>query len=351
MRPDDQLRHKQAVLLDLLRRIGDLSPVEIAAPLAGPVWGYRRRARMSVRYDVKKDRVLVGFRERYGRYVAELDQCEVLHPAVGRRLGELGALIRRLSVHRRLPQIEIAVADRQAALVFRHLAPLAVEDIGILRDYEHRRQAVIYLQPGGPESVVPLTPGNDHMLSYTLPDHGVEFFFRPVDFIQNNFEINTAMVNRAVELLAPEKHDRVLDLYCGIGNFTLPLARRASLVTGIEGNADLAGRAKYNAMRNGIENAEFLAWDLAERNLEADFLRCAFQKVLLDPPRTGALEIIRRMNFRETGRIVYISCNPATLARDAAVLVGEKGFRLEQSGVIDMFPHTSHIESLSLFTR
>jgi len=349
--PQFQIERKQAVLLEQLQYIGRVQPEQILPPLAGPVWGYRRKARLSVKYVEKKGRVLVGFLEKYSPYVADLKSCVVLQPSVGLILTDLQTVISQLSVHRKIPQIEIAVTDKTTALVFRHIMPLTESDLAILKKFEDKHKVDIYLQPAGLESVTPLSPGNATALSYCLPEHNVEIFFEPTDFIQNNYEINVSMVNLALELLEPGGSDHVLDLFCGLGNFSLPLARKSARVTGVDGDTGLIERARSNSRHNKVTNIEFHIANLADQDLQAGFLQHEYQKVLLDPPRAGAPEIIYNMDFKGVKRIVYVSCNPATLARDAGILVETKGFHLQKAGVMDMFPHTSHIESIALFVR
>jgi len=349
--PQFQLKHKQKVLLEQLQHIGRVSPEQILHPLTGPVWEYRRKARLSVKYVEKKGKVLVGFREKSSSYIADIKRCVVLYPPAGLILTDLQEVISRLSIYRQIPQIEIAVTDTVTALVFRHLAVFTDNDISVLKQFETVHKVDIYLQSAGPESVTPLSPGKITALSYCLPDHNVEYFFQPTDFVQNNYEINAAMVNRTIELLEPDSSDHVLDLFCGLGNFSLPLARKSASVTGVEGDTGLIERARLNARHNGINNVEFHVADLTLKDLQASFLQHDYRKVLLDPPRTGAADIINNLDFSDVGRIVYVSCNPATLARDAGALVEKKGFHLLKAGVMDMFPHTSHIESIALFVR
>ena len=349
--PQTQIQHKQDVLLEQLQHIGGVTPEQVLPPLTGPVWAYRRKARLGVKYVEKKQKVLVGFREKFSPFIADIKHCEVLHPAVGRILEDLQLLIAKLSIFKQIPQIEVAVADNITALVFRHLAPLTELDQQLLKAFETEENIDIYLQPAGLGSVTPLSIGNTTPLSYALPDHNIEYIFWPTDFTQVNYDINMSMVKRAIELLGLEPQDQVLDLFCGIGNFSLPIARQSARVIGVEGDPGLIERAKFNAEHNGIKNTEFHTVDLATDDLQASFLQQDVEKILLDPPRTGALEIINRMNFENVKRVVYVSCNPATLARDAGILVKEKGFKLQQAGVMDMFPHTTHVESMALFVN
>jgi len=274
-----------------------------------------------------------------------------LHPSIGSKLKELQHLISQFSVFRQVPQIEVSVTDNITALVFRHLAPLSEKDKSELKRFEVVNNVDIYLQPGGLDSVIPLSPDQTTPLSYRLPNHDIELIFWPTDFTQVNHEINVAMVDRVIELLAPDSGDHILDLFCGLGNFALPLARRSALITGVESDTSLIERARFNVQHNGIDNSEFHVANLADKGLQASFLQQDYQKILIDPPRTGAEEIINNLKLNNVQRIVYVSCNPATLARDSGILVKEKGFHLQQAGVMDMFPHTTHVESIALFEK
>lgn len=345
-----QISMKQQILLDDLRRIGGVTPEEILPPLTGPHWGYRRRARLGAKYVEKKSAMLVGFREKRSAYLADLSRCEVLHPQVGENLVALRELLRGLDAYQRIPQVEVAAGDQAVGLVFRHLDPLSEHDLTALRAFGEQRGFYIYLQAAGPDSVTPLWPA-DPRLSYRLPEFDVELEFRPTDFTQVNGDINGAMIKRALELLDLRGDERVLDLFCGLGNFTLPIARRAAWVTGVEGDAQLVARARDNARRNAIENAEFHAADLGDPLSMWPWAARSFDKILLDPPRTGALEVVRRIAKLGAARIVYVSCNPATFARDAAELVQQHGYRLRKAGVMDMFPHTTHVECIALFEQ
>jgi 23S rRNA (uracil1939-C5)-methyltransferase len=313
-------------------------------------WSYRRRARLGARYVAKKGRVVVGFRERSAPLVADLKRCEILAAPLDELIAPLGEMLAALDIRTRVPQIEIAVGDNATALVFRVLQAPSAGDLERLREFGRRYRVQVHLQAGGVESVAPLdacTP-----LIYRLPDFGVELTFRPTDFIQVNAAVNRRMIAQAIELLAPETEDAVLDLYCGLGNFTLPLARRAAHVVGIEGEAGLIERARENAQRNGISNVEFHAADLTALDAQIPWTQRSYARVLLDPPRVGASEDVLHLIQRcGTRRLVYISCHPGSLARDSGILVGEMGFRLEAAGVIDMFPHTSHVESIAVFAH
>jgi len=351
MQAGDQIRMKEKVLLEQLQHIGKVVPEQILEPLTGPVWGYRRKARLGVKYVIKKGKVLIGFREKRGRYLADLESCEVLHPHIGKRLTELQALIGNLDIYDQIPQLEVAIGRSSTALVFRHMQALGQGDEEKLAQFQAASGCSIYLQPAGPDSVVPLNGSTDTALDYRLEKYDLDIHFKPLDFTQVNFDINESMLDRVMDLLEPQSSDTILDLFCGLGNFTLPLATRAGRVTGVEGSRDLVERARQNAQANGIQNAELYAFDLMQEDLKANFLDKKYNKILLDPPRTGAKEILTHLDLKAVEKIVYVSCNPATLARDAGILVNEKGFRLIQGGVMDMFPHTSHVESIACFGR
>jgi len=344
----EQISAKQQVLLDNLIRIGRVTPEEVLPPLRGPVWGYRGKARLGIKDVIKKGRVLVGFREKRSAYLADLRRCEVLHPSVGEQIPVIADLISGLKARSRIPQVEVAVTDSVTALVFRHLDALVEADLERLKAFARDQNFHVYLQPGGPDSVRPLQPENS-TLSYALPGEGIELEFVPTDFTQVNAEINRQMVSRVLQLLAPEGGDRVLDLFCGLGNFTLPLARHAGEVVGIEGDAGLVARARGNAIRNGIGNAAFHVADLAVNQVEAPWAGQPYQRILLDPPRSGAAAALDVVGNIRPERVVYVSCHPGSLARDAGRLVGEFGYRLLAAGVMDMFPHTAHVESIALF--
>ncbi len=356
MQHEFQIEHKQSALMEQLEHIGKVKPKTEIPPLIGPVWGYRRKARLGVKYVDKKERVLVGFREKYSPFIADMKSCEVLHPSVGNLIEPLQHLIAELSLIKQIPQIEVAIGDEVTALIFRHFADFDDEDIDKLKVFAEQHDIDIYCQSGGLDSVVPLAGISPRQLSYSLPEFDVTLNFLPTDFTQVNLEINRSMVSKALELLEVNSEDCVLDLFCGIGNFTLPLARKAESVLGIEGDQALVERAKQNAMFNSISNVEFRAIDLAKDDLSKnfssiDFFRGGFNKLLLDPARNGAQEVIEKMNLKSIERIVYVSCNPVTLARDIGILVHDKDFKLEQVGVMDMFPHTTHVESIAMFTR
>ncbi|NOX77200.1 MAG: 23S rRNA (uracil(1939)-C(5))-methyltransferase RlmD [Gammaproteobacteria bacterium] len=353
--PEQQILHKQQRLLDNLKNIGHVQPQTVLPPLTGPAWGYRRKARLGVAFMRREQVVRVGFRERSSSFLADIKRCEVLHPSVGERIGELAALIGALSIRDKIPQIEVAVGDDNVALVFRHLAELSEADLERLRAFGQEHQLIIFLQSGGPKTVSRLWPEGEEsantQLGYRLPAHDVDMQFRPTDFTQVNAELNRQMIARTIELLDPQPEDRVLDLFCGLGNFSLPLARRAGAVVGVEGDAGLVARARENAQRNGIDNVAFHAADLNGDLPAEPWYREGFNKLLLDPPRSGAPMVVKNLPKPHASRIVYVSCDPATLARDIGTLVDQQGYTLVSAGVMDMFPHTGHVESIALLTK
>jgi 23S rRNA (uracil1939-C5)-methyltransferase len=345
-----QILAKQQVLLDNLKHIGNVEPQAVLTPLTGPVWGYRTKARLGAKFVIKKDRLLVGFREKRNPYVADLSRCEVLHPSVGERFQELIEVIAALEAKARIPQIEVSVSEGTTALVFRHLDPLCESDLDTLKQFAIDQDIHVYLQPGGPDTIFPLWP-EQYILSYHLPEQGIEIRFQPTDFTQVNTDINQQMVKRVLEMLALDQQDRVLDLFCGLGNFTLPMAQQARTVTGVEGDAGLVSRARENAVLNNIENVTFHAADLATDAPDVAWAGGNYNKVLLDPPRCGAAEVMNTLGNIRPQQIVYVSCHPGSLARDAGTLVNEMGYTLRSAGVMDMFPHTAHVESIALFSQ
>jgi 23S rRNA (uracil1939-C5)-methyltransferase len=344
-----QLAAKEGELRDSLERLARVAPRRWLAPLPGPLWGYRRRARLRVKYVHKKGRVLVGFNERAAPYVAELTRCEVLAAPVGELIAPLAELIGALSIREQLPQIEVAVADNATALVLRVLRAPSDEDRARLVAFAASHGVRLWLQPAGPHSAHELGAAGPP-LHYGLPAFGLTLEFAPTDFVQVNARVNAALVTRALELLEVDGASRVLDLFCGLGNFTLALARRAAHVTGVEGEPALIERARGNARRNAIANAEFHCADLTRTEAGAPWLRAGYTHVLLDPPRSGAAELLAPLARLAPGRLLYISCHPGSLARDLGVLVHEHGMTLEAAGVVDMFPHTAHLESLALLS-
>jgi 23S rRNA (uracil1939-C5)-methyltransferase len=342
-----QVSFKQRVVAETLKRIGRVEPGEWLPAVVSAPWHYRRRARLGVKYVAGKERVLVGFRERAGPYITDMRRCPVLMPPVDGLLGELADLIAASSLRERLPQIEAAVADDIVALVFRVLADPTAADTEAFRAFGARHDIDLYWQRGGPATVVPIDRARP--LTFTLAEFGLTFEFSVTDFVQVNAAVNAELVSTAVRLAAVEGTDRVLDLYCGLGNFSLPLAQRAGALLGVEGDAGLVARAVRNATKNGIMNARFVAANLMASDWP--FYREHWDVVLLDPPRTGAEAPVAELGSSGARRIVYVSCHPATLARDAQVLVERHGFTLRLARVFDMFPHTHHIEALALFTR
>lgn len=344
--PEAQIAFKQASLAEQLQRLGGVEPRHWLPPLTGPLWGYRRKARLGVRWVEKKGKVLVGFRERGNSFVADLTRCEVLISEVGERIEALSELIGGLEQRAKIAQIEVAAGDQLITLVLRNLTPLSEADRARLIDFSRESGIQLQLQPGGIDSVTDLWP-TPQKLNYRLDQFDVGYHFRATDFTQVNGDINAAMVNRALELLELQSSDRVLDLFCGLGNFTLPLARHAAHAVGVEGDAELINRAALNAQENGIDNAEFARFDLTQSVLEQSWAQARYDKILLDPPRSGARELMPILARFAPQRLVYVSCHPATLARDLGILVNDFGWRLEKAGVMDMFPHTAHVESIA----
>ncbi len=350
---DKQILSKQQVLLDNLQRIGHVQAKTLLPPLTDIAWGYRRKGRLSVRRVEKKEKTLVGFRETDPRFVAELSVCYTVIPEIGEKLGEIAALVDGMDGRRDIPQIEFIAGDATAdfcgvALVFRHLQPLSDRDRESLIAFAQAHAFAIFLQPGGIDSVQALWPASPE-LAFRLPEWDVEFGFRPLDFIQVNAGLNRKMIARTLDLLDVQPEDRVLDLFCGLGNFTLPIARVAREVVGVEGEAGLVARARENATRNALTNAQFYAADLAQDLAGHAWMRAGFDKLLLDPPRSGADVVLKQLPLKGLKRIVYVSCHPASLARDAGYLVNDRGWTLKAAGVMDMFPHTAHVESIAVF--
>ena len=365
-----QVAVKQRVLEDNLWHLGKVKPETLLRPIEGPAWGYRFRARLSVRYVAKKDTVLVGFHERKSRYVADIRSCEILPPHVSRLLMPLRQLIGSMAERDRLPQIEVAVGSQVTALVLRHLEPLGAADIQKLRDFaaahstwqDGRFPIAWWLQPKGPDTVAPLdadAPG----LDYQLPEFGITMPFKPTDFTQVNHAINQVLVGRALRLLDVGRDERVIDWFCGLGNFTLPLATQAREVLGIEGSEQLVARSRENARFNGVaERTSFVARNLFEITPQELASYGRADKWLVDPPREGAFALAKAVadlhqdpslvpDWVPPQRIVYVSCNPGTLARDAGLLVHQGGYRCVAAGAVNMFPHTAHVESMAVFER
>jgi 23S rRNA (uracil1939-C5)-methyltransferase len=345
-----QLAAKERQLLENLQRIGTVQPTQVLPPLRGPDWAYRRRARLGIKYVHKKGRVLAGFREREKPYIADIKRCEVLLAPLATLPEELAALTETLAIREKIPQVEVAAGDHATALVFRVLQAPGADDLEKISAFGAARGLQIFLQTGGLETVRAVRP--DYApLNYAVDGGSVVIEFGPVDFIQVNRDINASMVDAAIALLRPEASDAVLDLFCGLGNFTLPMARRARQVLGVEGDALLVSKALANAARNGIDNARFAVQNLFEPKSFGLWADERYDLVLLDPPRAGAAELLTRMRHWRPRRVVYISCHPGSLARDAGILVAEHGFTLSAVGVMDMFPHTTHVESIAVFER
>jgi len=345
-----QLQGKQAALLQCLKDTGRVEPARVYMPLSGPLWNYRRKARLSVRDVAAKDRVLVGFRERDGRFVADMSECHILRKEIADALPGLARLVETLECRATIPQIEVACGDQQSALIIRHLEALSSTDVECLRSFARETGLGLFLQPGGPDSIHLLEP-LDLQLEYAIEQLGLRFQFEPLDFIQVNGGLNPLMIMRALELLDPQPTDKILDLFCGLGNFTLPLASRAGHVTGVEGSEAMVERGRSNARLNGLGNVEFHSADLYQPREEPPWPAAEFNKVLLDPPRSGAQELLPWIAASQVSSLLYISCNPETLARDAGLLVHQYGFTLAGAGIINMFPHTPHSEAIALFER
>lgn len=346
--PAAQIAAKQQQLLDNLERIGKVAPANVLEPLCGPDWAYRRRARLGVKYVHKKGRVLAGFRERSKPYLADIRRCEVLTERFADLPAQLAELAETLTIREQLPQVELAAGDSQSALVFRVMSEPTVEDLDKIARFGEIRGVQIFLQPGGLDTVRPLRPDYPP-LEYSIDAGRISLEFGPIDFIQVNGVINTHMVEAALGFLAPSAKDQVLDLFCGLGNFTLPLARRAGRVQGVEGDQALVNKARANAARNGIGNAEFAVENLFDPKGFGAWAKQRYTHVLLDPPRAGAAELLPGMAHWRPQRVVYISCHPGSLARDAGTLVHNLGYALTDAGVMDMFPHTNHVESIAVF--
>ncbi len=351
-----QVASKQRILETNLWHIGRVKPEGMLSPVYGPTWGYRHKARLRVRHVPKKNRVLVGFNEKASSFVADMASCQVLPPHLSQLIVPLQELIAKLSVIESLPQIEVAIGEVTTVLVFRILQPLSEEDLPLMKDFSDRHQVQIWTQTKGLDTVKPLyNPGNE-TLYYTLPEFDLRYPFNPTEFTQVNPDVNRVMVRRAMQLLQPQAHERIADFFCGLGNFTLPIARGGAKVFGLEGSEALVKRAQQSTDLNGLSGkVDFKVADLFDMTPDILASLGYFDKWLIDPPRDGAVELVKSLPDAggEGGpsRIVYVSCNPATLARDAAVLVQLKGYRMRSCGVLNMFPHTAHVESMALFEK
>ena len=354
--PGGQIEYKKKRLLEDLRRLGGVVPDVELATIAGATSGYRRKARFGAKFVPAKGGVLVGFREKHAPYVADISKCQVVRPEFGLRLEEFKTLLSRLTVHDRVPQLEVAAGDDGLAVVVRHLSPLDQQDRELLAEFSRQHGIRVLLQPAGPESVVPLHSQDSQYLHYRQPglgrdDTALELRFKVTDFIQVNAEVNRKLVGQALDLLNLHPRHSVLDLFCGLGNFSLATALRAARVTGVEGDPGLVDGARHNANANRIRNARFEVGDLFSSRIVERYGSAGYDRWLLDPPRSGALELVRALCPPYPPRIVYVSCNSSTLARDAAILTAEKGYRLASAGLVDMFPHTAHAEAIALFIQ
>ena len=345
---EQQIQHKQSVLLELFEHHAEIAPLEVLAPITASPWGYRRRARLGVKYVEKKGGVLVGFREKAAPYIADIERCEVLDDRIGDNLLTLRALIAQLSNKTKIPQLEVALGDEVTAIIVRHLQAFTDQDLAILADFQTKSQISLYLQPEGESSVHPLNSAT-RSLSYQIAD--VEFRFSPSNFVQVNHKINCQMIEAVSGHLDLESKDKVLDLFCGLGNFTLPIAKSVDHIHGIEGDEALVKLAEQNALHNGVANATFAKMDLSDEALLDKIELSNFNKLLLDPPRSGAEQLLLSGNLSSIDLLAYVSCNPVTLARDANHLLKKHQFKLTKLGVMDMFPHTAHVESLAIFAR
>jgi len=352
MKPEAQLRAKQSVLLQSFERIGGLQPIEVLPALSGQPLGYRRRARLGAKLVEKKGRVLVGFREKRKSYIADMRSCETLEPRLAVLIEPLAELIESLSINTQVPQIEMSLGDTAMALVFRVLVAPSDGDKALLQAFGERTGADIWLQTGGPNTLAPLDPASPPpALWYALPDFGLRLEYGPLDFVQVNQDINPRMISQALELLGSLEGQRVLDLFCGIGNFSLPLATRSASVIGVELDQGMVEKARVNALANGIGNAEFFAADLSCSDIVPEWWGGGFDVVVLDPPRAGAQEVLAQVAATGAKQILYVSCHSGSLARDAGILTRDYDFRLQSAGAMDMFPQTSHFEAMALFER
>lgn len=347
-----QVAAKQRVLEDNLQRLGKVRPEAILPAIYGPAWGYRHRARLSVRRVDKKGGMLVGFHEKRSSFVADMTSCKVLPPEISDLLVPLRHLVFSLSINKDLPQIELAVGSKVTALVLRIMEPLTPDDEERLRLFADQHRVQFWLQTKGPDTVVPFYPLDGPQLSYELPEFNISMPYKPTEFTQVNSAINEVLVQRAMSLLDPQPGEVIADMFCGLGNFTLPIARRGAVVLGVEGSQALVDRARANAIHNGLEQqTRYAVSNLFEVTTAKILEWGSFDKMLIDPPRDGALELVTHLPEPGPSRIVYVSCSPATLARDAGILVNTKGYRLISAGVVNMFPHTGHVESIALFER
>lgn len=346
-----QIANKLGTVLELFTHAG-VVPEQVMPALVGPIWGYRTKARLGVRYVIKKGEVLVGFREKHSNYLAEITECVVLHPVIGTLIKPLREFIAGLDGYKVVAQLEVAVGSDRLAIIVRHLEPLSARDFACWCEFAREHSFDLYLQSGGMETVTKVWPvGQRERLYYELPEYGLRFAFHPTDFTQVNEHINRQMVHQALAWLEVGAQDVVLDLFCGLGNFSLPLAKLAARVVGVEGSEAMVARGYENAALNGVDNVAFYAADLFKEQDTAVWAQQRYDKILLDPPRAGALEVLPLVHRLGASMILYVSCNPITLVRDSVVLVQEYGYRLVKVAVMDMFPHTTHVETMGLFVR
>lgn len=351
VKDEQQIILKQGLLAEQFQRIGKVAVTEWWEPIKGSYWGYRRKARMGVKYVAKKGRVLVGFRERRNPFLAEIESCRVMHPIIGEKLMALSAMIGQLSIKDKIPQIEVAIGDEDCVLAFRVLEPATEEDKEIMRNFGYEHDISMCLQSKGPDTIIPIEGEPEVIPTYSLPEQGIQFRFKPAMFTQVNYEINRKMINRVMYEMDFNAEDKVLDLFCGLGNFTLPIATKAGHVVGVEGDQPLVNHAKENALLNQLNNVEFFAADLSTDVSGYAWAREQYNKVILDPSRAGASDVLQHLKKWKPELVMYISCNPATLARDAGILVNDLGYTLVKAGVMDMFPQTGHVESIALFKK
>jgi len=353
--PEKQIEFKQNTLKQNLIKMAKLEPDSWLPALTDSAWHYRRRARLSVRWVIAKDKVLVGFREKNGRYVADMDYCEILQKPLDELLIPLAQMIEQLKIRQHIAQIEASIADEDVALIVRHLKPIGLDDEQILLNFAKDHDVRIYSQSKGPKTIVEMqyadSKNQAKPLYFDMPKYNVRMEFLPSDFIQVNAKMNDKMIDQAMKLLDIDKNDVVLDLFCGLGNFTLPLATKVKAVVGIEGEQSLVDRAQHNAQLNRLNNVAFHVADLRKNHENSDWFKQEYNKVLIDPPRSGAWEVLPLIAQTKANTLLYVSCHPASLARDTDRLVNQLGFKLVKAGVMDMFPHTSHVESIALFTR
>jgi len=346
---DDQVVFKQQSLVEMMAHAG-INVGQVIPALRSKAWGYRRKARLGVKYVHKKGRVLVGFRERNTRYLADMSRCEVLVPEVGHRLQALADLIESLEARESIPQIEVACDDHHVALVFRNLRDLSDTDTEKLIDFAKSNEFWIQLQPGGPDSITNLYPHKQPLYFSPLENDDIKIGFKVIDFTQVNAGINQQMVKQALDYLDLNKQDRVLDLFCGLGNFSLPMARLCSTVTGVEADLAMVTRAKQNALEHGIVNSDYFVADLTRLDPDTGWMKQQYDKILIDPPRSGALEIAKSIARFNARVLVYVSCQPSSLVRDSKIIC-DNGYRLTHLGIMDMFPQTAHVESMAIFEQ